>query len=68
MAGKRRMDDLSRSANCVSNGIAALERERAALLEEVLQLKAAVHVWTAVCRRIESSAATDEREMPLTAG
>jgi hypothetical protein len=34
--------------------IGALKRERAELEEEVLQLRAAVMIWTAVCRQTMS--------------
>jgi len=41
----------------LSRRIGALKRERAELEEEVMQLKAAVEIWTAVCRHRMAEAA-----------
>ena len=46
-AGPRR---LSRNAAPFEGPLGALERERARLQEEVLQLRAAVHIWKDVYR------------------
>ena len=44
----------------LSRRIGALKRERAKLEEEVLQLRAAVQIWTAVCRQTMASATNPE--------
>lgn len=43
--------------NELTRRVGDLRRERAELEEEVLQLKAAVQIWTAVCRRTLAAAA-----------
>jgi hypothetical protein len=40
--------------------IGALKQERAQLEEEVLQLRAAVQIWTAICRQTMTSAMQSE--------
>jgi hypothetical protein len=44
----------------LSHRIGELKRERAELEEEVLQLRAAVQIWTAVRRQIMATAASQE--------
>jgi hypothetical protein len=44
----------------LSRRIGELKRERAELEEEVLQLRAAVQIWTAVRRQIMATAASPE--------
>jgi hypothetical protein len=44
----------------LSRRIGDLERERAELEEEVLQLRAAVQIWTAVCRHRMALVASPE--------
>jgi methylmalonyl-CoA mutase N-terminal domain/subunit len=44
----------------LSRRIGDLKRERAELEEEVLQLRAAVQIWTEVCRQTRSHAAGSE--------
>jgi hypothetical protein len=44
----------------LSRRIGELKRERAELEEEVLQLRAAVQIWTAVHRQIMATAAGQE--------
>ena len=46
--------------NPLSERIGALKRERAQLEEEVLQLRAAVQIWTAICRQTVTSAMQSE--------
>ncbi len=41
----------ARKGTPLARRIGALKRERAQLEEEVLQLKAAVNIWTEVCRQ-----------------
>jgi predicted nucleic acid-binding Zn-ribbon protein len=48
----------------VSRRIGNLKRERAELEEEVLQLRAAVQIWAAVCRQTMSRAADSEAFSP----
>jgi hypothetical protein len=43
--------------NSLPRSICDLRRERAELEEEVLQLRAAVQIWTAVCHRTLAAAA-----------
>jgi hypothetical protein len=44
----------------IARRIRDLRRERAELEEEVLQLRAAVRVWTEVCRQTMSTVETSE--------
>jgi len=49
----------------LSRRIGELKRERAELEEEVLQLRAAVQIWTAVRRQIMATAGQDARDREM---